>query len=284
MKIIYVTDLHGNEAKYWRAFEAAKERGAQAVVNGGDMLSMEDDLHRSQREFIEGFLDGYFAAFEKAGITHLGLLGNDDLKIHDESFDAVCSKYSRAANLAQKKVKLGEFEFIGMNWVVDYPFQLKDRCRRDTKDYVFQRQLGPGLMSNERGFETLPGWFSFAGTLPTIADELETLPKPKNLKKTIYVIHMPPAGLGLDVCWSGEQVGSKAITKFIDRTQPLLTLHGHIHESFAKSGVWNARVGDTVCVQPGQTKSDAVSYAIIDLATMKMERFEDSLKLNRSFD
>jgi predicted phosphodiesterase len=52
LKILYVTDLHGNQAKYWRAFEAARANGAQAVVNGGDMLSMEDDLHRSQREFI----------------------------------------------------------------------------------------------------------------------------------------------------------------------------------------------------------------------------------------
>ena len=277
MKILYVTDLHGNEAKYWRAFEAAKERGARAVVNGGDMLSMEGDLHRSQREFIEGFLDGYFAAFEKAGIYHLGFLGNDDLKIHNESFDDVCSKYAHALNLAQKKFQLDGFEFIGMNWVVDYPFQLKDRCRKDTKDYVFQRQLGPGLLSNERGFQTLPDWFSFAGTLPTIADELDTLPKPEKPRKAIYVIHMPPAGLGLDVCWSGEQVGSKSISRFIERTQPLLTLHGHIHESYTKSGVWNARMGDTVCVQPGQMKSDAISYALIDLETMAMERFEEPL-------
>lgn len=284
MKIIYITDVHGNKAKYWHALESAKKNGAMAVINGGDMLPKDGDLHRDQRDFVEGFLDDYFSEFEKAGIHHIGFLGNDDLKIHDESFQRICSKYPHAINLAQKRFKLGPFEFVGMNWVVDYPFQLKDRCRKDQKDYVFQRQLGPGLLSTERGFQTIPDWFSFASTLPTIEDELDALPNPKNPRKTVYVIHMPPANVELDVCWSGEKVGSQAIYKFIEKNQPLLTLHGHIHESPAKSGVWKAKVGKTISVQPGQLKPDSVSYAIIDLSTMKMERFEDLLKVNRSFD
>jgi Icc-related predicted phosphoesterase len=277
MKIIYITDVHGYKDKYWWALESAKENGATAVVNGGDMLPKEGDLHRSQRDFVDGFLNQYFSEFEKAGIYHIGYLGNDDLKIHDESFQKVCSKYPHVVDLAQRRFQLDSFEFIGMNWVVDYPFQLKDRCRKDTKDYVLQRQLGPGLLSTERGFQTLPDWFSFASTLPTIEDELDILPKPKNKRKAIYVIHMPPANVGLDVCWSGEKVGSQAIYEFIEKNQPLLTLHGHIHESPAKSGVWKAKVGKTISVQPGQLKPDSVSYVIIDLAKMKLDRFDERL-------
>jgi len=281
MKILYVTDIHGHQAKYRRIFDLAKQKGVQAVVNGGDMLTLEDDLHVTQKEFIEGFLDGYFAEFEKAGIYHLGYLGNDDLKIHDDCFQRVCSKYSHAVNLAQARFELGSFEFIGMNWVVDYPFQLKDRCRKDWADYVFQRQLGPGLLSTDKGFEKFSDWFTYASTLPTIEQELDSLPKPKNIDRAIYLIHMPPARVGLDVCWSGEQVGSQAIYRFIEAKQPLLTLHGHIHESPARSGVWNAKIGRTVCMQPGQLKSDALSYALIDLSNMKMERFEETLAFTR---
>lgn len=277
MKIIYITDVHGNKTKYWHALESAKKNGAAAVVNGGDMLPKDGDLHRDQRDFVEGFMDDYFSEFEKAGIHHIGFLGNDDLKIHDKSFQGLCSKYPHAINLAQKRFKLGAFEFVGMNWVVDYPFQLKDRCRKDQKDYVFQRQLGPGVLSTARGFQTLPDWFSFASTLPTIEDELASLPKPKNMRQTIYVVHMPPANMGLDVCWSGEKVGSQAIYEFLKRNQPLLSLHGHIHESPVKSGVWKEKVGKTISVQPGQLKPDLLSYAIIDLAKMKIERFEESL-------
>ena len=274
MKIIYVTDIHGDRAKYWHVFEAAKEKDVQAVVNGGDMLPKEGDLHLEQKEFVEGFLDKYFAEYQKANIHHLGYLGNDDLKIYDADFDRVCSKYSRAVNLAQTRFTLGSFELIGMNWVVDYPFQLKDRCRKDKKDYVFQRQFGPGLLSRENGFEEITNWFTYAGALPTIQEELGSLPKPKNPGQTIYVIHMPPARIGLDMCQSGETVGSESIHEFIKKIQPRLTLHGHIHESPSCSGVWKAKIGKTVCIQPGQMRSNGLSYVLIDLDKMTMERFE----------
>jgi len=278
MKILYITDLHGNQEKFRQVFEIARKNEVEAVINGGDMLCLEDDIHRTQREFVEGFLADYFAAYEKAGIYHLGYLGNDDLKIHDACFDKVCSKYSHAVNLAQKRFTLESFEFIGMNWVADYPFQLKDRCRKDAKDYVFQIQFGPGLLSTEKGFEELPDWFAYASTLPTIEEELKSLPEAKNPNKTIYVIHMPPARIGLDVCQDGREVGSHAAYRFIEQKQPLLALHGHIHESPSRSGIWKAKIGKTICVQPGQ--SEALSCVLIDLSSMKIERLEYSLNCN----
>lgn len=277
MKILYVTDLHGNVSKYQKVFELAKAHHVQAVVNGGDMLSMEDDLHRTQREFVIGFLDNYFAEFDKAGIYYLGLLGNDDLRIHDECFGQTCSKYKHAVNLAQRKFKLNGYEFIGFNLVADYPFRLKDRCRMDRKNYVFQRQLGQGLLSTDQGFQTLKDWFAVAMSKPTLEDELGTLPKPNNARKTAYVIHMPPAFVSLDVCWSGEKVGSEAIYNFIEKNQPRLTLHGHIHESYARTGVWQAQIGKTVSVQPGQSKEGVVSCVLIDLDQMRLERLESEL-------
>ena len=277
MKIVFVTDLHGSKAKYRHVFEAAKRHSAAAVVNGGDMLTLEGDIHRTQKKFIEGFLDSCFAEYEKAGIYHLGYLGNDDLGILDACFAKVCSKYPHVVNLAQGRFELGPFEFIGMNWVTDYPFQLKDRCRKDQGDYVFQRQLGPGLLSTEQGFKQLDDWPAYAATLPTIEDELEALPKPRDAGKAVYVMHMPPARIGLDVCQSGDEVGSLAIYRFIERTQPLLTMHGHIHESPSRSGKWKAEMGRTICVQPGQASCGVVTYVLIDLDGVKMERFEERL-------
>ena len=109
MKLLYVTDLHGSKAKYRKVLELARSNGAAAVVNGGDMLAMKDDLHETQREFIEGFLSDYFAECDKAGIHHLALLGNDDLRIHDAAFEKICSKYPRSVNLAQARFYLGCF-------------------------------------------------------------------------------------------------------------------------------------------------------------------------------
>jgi Icc-related predicted phosphoesterase len=42
-------------------------------------------------------------------------------------------------------------------------------------------------------------------------------------------------------------VGSVAIRRFIERSQPLITLHGHIHESARLTGAWQQRIGRTFC-------------------------------------
>ena len=161
-----------------------------------------------------------------------------------------------------------------MNWVVDYPFKLKDRCRMDTKDYDFQMQFGTGLLSTPEGFEGLPDWFATAKTLPTIEDELNRLPEPSSMSQGIYVIHMPPSRLGLDVCANGSEVGSKALYNFLERNQPKLSLHGHIHESPETSGRWHANLGNTLCIQPGQLTP--FTYVIIDLQTMEFDRHTEA--------
>lgn len=274
MKIIYVTDLHGNAAKYMCTLEIAQKNGAAGVINGGDMLPLDGDLHGSQKEFIAGFLSGHFSAYAAAGLAWLGMLGNDDLRIHDVVFDRVCRKHRNVFNLAQRRVELNGFEFIGMNWVTDYPFRLKDRCRRDGPGYIFQKQRGAGLLSTPVGFRELPDWPAYAEGLPDMRQELMALPRPANPLKAVSVIHMPPAGLGLDVISSGERVGSAAVGRFIEMNAPLLTLHGHIHESPEVSGIWKAMIGNTVCVQPGQARN-ALTYTLIDLETMAVERFEE---------
>jgi Icc-related predicted phosphoesterase len=40
-------------------------------------------------------------------------------------------------------------------------------------------------------------------------------------------------------------VGSIAIRRFIEERQPLVTLHGHIHESARLTGQWRDRIGRT---------------------------------------
>lgn len=240
------------------------------------MLPLEGDLHGPQREFLEGFLSGHFAECERAGLAWLGILGNDDLAVLDTVFAKVCAKHKNIFDIARKCVSLDGFEFIGMNQVTDYPFQLKDRCRRDGPGYVFQRQLGAGLLSMREGFRELENWPAYAAKLPTMEKELAALPKPGDPGRTVYVVHMPPAGLGLDVIASGEKVGSRAVAGFIRKTRPLLTLHGHIHESPEISGVWKAALGGAVCVQPGQSRS-GVAYVLVDLVTMRLERFVEDV-------
>jgi Icc-related predicted phosphoesterase len=272
MKIIYVTDLHGSEWKYNRLLELAADSKAHVVVNGGDMLP-NDGGPSQQKEFIISFLDRYFEKFNNAGIYYLCYPGNDDLMIYEQLFEEVCGKYDCIVPLSQRKHDINGYEFIGLNWVADYPFRLKDRCRMDTEDYVFQKQLGTGLLSTQYGFKELKDWPAYARSLPTLKDELARLVRPKNMRNAIYVIHMPPARLGLDKCYNGMEVGSKAVYDFIKKDQPLLALHGHIHESPQMTLIWTAKLGKTNCIQPGQL--DDLTYVTIDLDSMHFERYNE---------
>jgi uncharacterized protein len=97
-------------------------------------------------------------------------------------------------------------------------------------------------------------------------------------ERAIFNLHVPPKDSSLDTCavldttkWPPEPVfvggepqtfgaGSTAVDAIIRERQPLLSLHGHIHES---RGV--RRIGVTQCVNPGSEYSEGVlNAAIVD--------------------
>ena len=267
---LYVTDLHGNRRKYERTLALAVETGAWLVVNGGDMYP-HGRTHGDQERFIREFLDPHFAKYQEAGIRHFGFPANDDLRVHDPLFVEVCSRYPLVENLAGRKIPAGPYAFLGFNLVSDFPFRLKDRARMDDCEFAFPVQFGTGILSRADGWEEIPDWMAYAGTLPTIEEELGALPAPGDPGRAVYVIHGPPAGLGLDVVRGGQPVGSHATTRFIEKTQPCLTLHGHLHESPEESSVWMASVGKTVCIQPGQSTT-GLTVVVGDLEKMRFDK------------
>ena len=48
-------------------------------------------------------------------------------------------------------------------------------------------------------------------------------------------------------------MGSRTIRSFMEDAQPPLTLHGHIHESPARSGKIFDKIGNTISVNPGKS-------------------------------
>lgn len=277
MRLMVTSDLHGNTWKYKTLVKEALKVKPNAVINAGDMFPNDNNLHR-QKEYIQNQINEHFKAFNDAGIHYLCFPGNDDLMAFDELLQAVCNRYPYVKDIAQQRVEINSYEFIGLNWVVDSPFLLKDRCRKDSQSYKLGYQKGTAMLSTETGFNEITGWEKYVAALPTIAEELERLERPVDMRKAVYVTHMPPANLGLDVCINEEKVGSKALYNFIKKNQPLLTLHGHIHESPAMTGFWKAEFGSTVCIQAGQgDQMGDLVYAIIDLKTMGCERISVEL-------
>jgi Icc-related predicted phosphoesterase len=95
--------------------------------------------------------------------------------------------------------------------------------------------------------------------------------------KVVVNFHCPPYGTGLDfaaeldselrpVIRGGRPsiipVGSKAVRDVIKKYQPVVGLHGHIHESRAAQ-----KVGTSMCLNPGSDYSaDVLRGAIVDFA------------------
>lgn len=87
-------------------------------------------------------------------------------------------------------------------------------------------------------------------------------------RRSIFNLHAPPHGTMLDlapeldaskkpVTIAGqvnfEHVGSKAVTEAIERYQPLMGLHGHIHESCGHDSI-----GDTPVINPGSEYGEGI--------------------------
>jgi Icc-related predicted phosphoesterase len=96
------------------------------------------------------------------------------------------------------------------------------------------------------------------------------------MQNAVAVIHPPPHDCGLDLCpaldddfrvqsQGGEvtmaPVGSTAVRDFLREHQPLLGLHGHVHE-----GKGTCEIGRTRCVNPGSEYGDGVlAGAIVEI-------------------
>lgn len=277
MKILYVTDLHGDKEKYRKTLDLAIEKEISVIVNDGDMLPKLGERHLEQPEFINGFLRDYFRELQDNNITYLTMLGNDDLLAVDTLFEDVCGEFENVHNIASKKIYIEGYEIIGMNYILDHPFGCKDRVITETR-YIPQRQLSPFAgISNEHGYDRIFNWFEYSRTeLPQMCDVLDGLPAPENPQKAIYVMHMPPAGLKLgQLLYQDLDIGSADIYDFLKVKQPLLTLHGHIHESpDTEKGTWINQIGRTTCIQPGQTElyDSKMVYVELDLRNKKYLR------------
>lgn len=74
----------------------------------------------------------------------------------------------------------------------------------------------------------------------------------------ILVIHQPPVDSNLDKVNSGAHVGSRAVRSYIEASEAIICLTGHIHESVGVD-----TIGDTTVVNPGPARHGR--YALIEI-------------------
>lgn len=106
--------------------------------------------------------------------------------------------------------------------------------------------------------------------------------KVRNPSNAVFNFHAPPYGSGLDEApeltsdlrpaYAGRSlipVGSHAVMEAIDKYQPLLGLHGHIHE-----GKGTRKYKKTLCVNPGSMYEQGMLHgAVIELLPNKVGNY-----------
>lgn len=96
----------------------------------------------------------------------------------------------------------------------------------------------------------------------------------KNPSQAIFNLHVPPHDTNLDIAPELDEtltpklslsggfkmvpVGSTAVRKAIEKYQPLISLHGHIHESRSAQ-----KIGKTMCINPGSEYGEGVLRGVV---------------------
>lgn len=188
---------------------------------------------------VEGVRRWLELAEERLKGTDVGCFispGNDDIFEIDQVLNS--SKY--VINPERRIVSLdGEYEMITLGYANHTPWHSP-------------REVDEGVL--ESWIEEMAG----------------QLKKPEN---SIFNIHVPPRDTPIDqapkvsedlkpVVAAGHVVmtsaGSVATRRMIDKYQPLVGLHGHIHESKAL-----VRIGRTVCFNPGSEYGEGILRGVV---------------------
>ena len=256
MKVLYSSDLHGEPILYRDLLSLAVSSSSEIMVIGGDLLpslpstKRYEDMVPNQKTFIDQFLSPFFQRIlETTSIQQIFLVaGNWDLG-YSFLFKETPEKIF---DLNQRSYRLKNgYELLGYPFVPPTPFRPKDFEKMDDRETPWPPQKNPSYtLSSDPSDPWLPPAsprgerpeasrlipvdpYRYLRERETIEEDLDRLPRPLQSKRAIYIMHSPPFGTRLDRVEGRKSAGSRSIKAFIETNQPLLTLHGHIHESTA---------------------------------------------------
>jgi uncharacterized protein len=171
----------------------------------------------------------------KAGIPALMMPGNDD----EPAVKQMLAQGDWITDAEDQLVDLGGYQVISFGWATTTPWH----SPREVTEAELAQRLG------------------------ALAAKLDPD------QPAIFNFHDPPANSGLDMAYkvtsdlkvemAGGQpmlapVGSTSVRELIERVQPVLSLHGHIHESRA-----SRKIGRTLAVNPGSSYTEGVLQGVI---------------------
>ncbi|HUJ07565.1 MAG TPA: hypothetical protein VLX31_15770 [Streptosporangiaceae bacterium] len=301
MKIFFATDIHGSEICWRKFLNAAAFYKADMVILGGDVtgkVMIPVVAHngywqvtvRGETQRIESreVLENVMTQIRNRG-SYPAIVSPDELTHLSETEEAVDQRFSaemmhsldRWLDMADTKLRGGQIGCI-LNGGNDDIFEI-DEMIESSPCVTFAEgkvlDLG-GFSLVSMGWTNPTPWDTFReAPEDQLAEKIEAVARHvPDMGRTIFNFHAPPYGTGLDEAPALDEnlrpthggavmkpVGSVAVRDAIMAHQPLLSVHGHIHES---RGV--KKMGRTLAVNPGSVYGDGVLQgAVIELDAKK---------------
>jgi len=300
MKMFFATDIHGSEICWKKFLNAAAFYKADMVVLGGDVtgkimvpivayhgyweVTVRGERMRleSREELLKVDQQLRDRGSYPAIVTReeLDQLNSQDAITH--RFNAEMTRsLDRWLDMADTKLRGGQIGCI-LNGGNDDIFEI-DEMIESSPCVTFAEgkvlDLG-GFSLVSMGWTNPTPWDTFReAPEDQLAEKIEAVARHvPDMGRTIFNFHAPPYGTGLDEAPALDEnlrpthggavmkpVGSVAVRDAIMAHQPLLSVHGHIHES---RGV--KKMGRTLAVNPGSVYGDGVLQgAVIELDAKK---------------
>jgi len=250
LRCIFVSDIHGKKSRFDALFSVIKKEQPDGILFGGDILPGGLGITMDIEQFIQIEFLSKISKLKQDGIEtrFFVILGNDDPKIYENQLLSA-EKDGLIKYMHNRTAPFGDLFVAGYSYIPPSPFRLKDWERYDVSRYV-----DPGCVSPEEGSRSVKVDIQNE-RYATIAEDLKLLAQQSAPEKTIYLFHAPPHNTNLDRAdLDGKKIdhvaldvhiGSIAIQRFIKKKKPLLTLHGHVHESARLTGTWREKIGPT---------------------------------------
>jgi len=298
MRILYGSDFHGSEAAFRKFISSGLQYKANVMIVGGDVTgkAMIPVIHQGEGKYLAHFFGSDHTTSSpeeleklKRSISNVGFypivlekdeaqeLESDPVKMSARFEREMCQRIREWLTLAEEKLVPQNIELYFMAGNDDLASidetiaEFKHVRNPDMKH--FELEGGYELVGNSNANMT-PWACARDVEEEELTRKLDILAGMiQNAERTIAVLHVPPLGSGLDTCpeldkelriiTQGGQVvmksaGSSAVRAFIEKVQPMLTLHGHIHESPG-----HARSGRTLSINAGSEYAEGIMKAAI---------------------
>ncbi|MEM2202532.1 MAG: metallophosphoesterase [Candidatus Bathyarchaeia archaeon] len=282
-RILFATDMHGSEGVWRKFLNASAMLKVDVAICGGDLTGkmlvpvvkhkdgkysyyhlkrthvvdeseiekapkkVDEVFHKVMASTIKSWLD--LIPQKVPSETRVVVCpGNDDRPVVDE----IVNSHKHVINGEGKVIEIDDsHEMVSCGWVNPSPWKTS---REEEEDKLEER-------------------------LEKYISQI------KNVENAIFNFHAPPYQSKLDeaplldknlnpVIQSGNvvmvPVGSKAVRKMIEKYQPFLGLHGHIHEAAG-----SMKIGRTYCVNPGSEYAEGILRAfLIEFKGNKITRLQ----------